>query len=172
MEVLGNNRKSEKMKFAGAPWEPLSLAILLPPLPAFPFGLLACPPRARIRPVFTSSSENVADAGLGALKGRQGRAAPALRFNGKEARVMVVVLGAVPAQGARTTLGTFPVRESRVQRSVSSGPEAGAQTQSVSFPGCVDPRQAISSLRGPISSLRGPISSLRGPVSSSVKWVQ
>lgn len=156
------------MRFAGAPWEPLSLAILLPPLAAFPSFSLSTPvpasepylpaaPRTWLTPVWVLLKVGKAEQPLPCDS--------ASRSNGREARVMVVVLGAVRAQGARTTLGTFPVRESRVQRSVSSGPGAGAQTQSVSFPGCVDPRQATSSLRGPISSLRGPIA-------SSVKWAQ
>lgn len=67
VEMFGNNRKGEKlMKFAGAPGELLSLAVLLLHFFFFNHFLLShlvfqpIDPGLGIRPVFTSSPENMA----------------------------------------------------------------------------------------------------------------
>lgn len=66
VEMFGNIRKGKKMKFAGAPGEPLSLAVPLLHFFFFNHFLLShlvfqpIDPGLGIRPVFTSSPENMA----------------------------------------------------------------------------------------------------------------
>lgn len=142
VEMFGNIRKGKKMKFAGAPGEPLSLAVPLlhfffflttSSFPIWSFSLLTL--------VLASDLYLLAAPRTWRWAGCSERVGKAERPPPSE-----------PEPGA--LLG----RPSRVQKSGSSGTEAGVQIESVLVPGPVDQRQVISPLRV--------------PVCSSVKWGQ
>lgn len=129
--MFGNNRKGDKlMKFARAPGEPVSLAVLLL---GFFFVLFLT---TSSFPVWSSSPWTLvvaSDLYSQAAPGTWRRAGCSRRSGQGEPRTLLV-------------------RQSQGQKSRTFGTEAGVQTESVLAPGRVRQRQVITPLYVPASS--------------------